>query len=227
MKKRCIPPESFGVMSQLPEGDALQLHLAACARCQARYLSYQSFMRGDQDRGDAPVEEARPILDALIDRQTRRLAKVSPRSFLADLFHGWRLRALVLVPATCAAVLVAYLVVDTQRASREQLVLRGQESGAPFRLEQAESLPGGSMRFAWRSVREATGYQVRLYTSDLKPLYQTGIQPETTVVLPAERLPSLAGPGAKLFWRVAAFKGTREAALSSVGTVGIPSSPND
>jgi len=218
MAVACIPPEDFGQLAGRAPEDPARRHLAACARCQARYLSYRSFM----DEGDAPegaqLEDARTRLEALTRRELALpRAAPSPARVTRGIFTPRRL-LFVLAPAACIALLLAYRGLGPgARDEVRPVVLRG-SGDRMFAIETPAVLADGSVALRWRAVLGASGYRVRLYDAGLRLLHESAVVPDTFLVLPAVALPR-PDPASTLLWRAVAHAGSAELAESAVGTI--------
>lgn len=222
MTDACIRPEDFASLERLSQENPMRAHLERCARCRSRYLDYQSFVSASATPSELLPDASRDCLDRLIREQARRAVPRRARASLLERLKSQTGRWMVLVPATCAVLVGAYLAIDAQRRPDEPQLRSIDGASAPS-LGDASFDGSGNLALAWTAATGATGYQVRLYTTDLKPIYRGSILAETAATLPLDALPLASlGPDRRLLWRVAAYEGAREASLSGVGTIQVP-----
>lgn len=217
MADTCIPPERFGRLDTLAPDDPARRHLAACARCHARYLSYRSFMERAEPLARVRPDAARSRLEGLVARGfgSPPVAAARPARVTRGVFTPRRL-AFVLAPAACIALLFSYRALSPSRDEARPVVLRGGGDGM-FALEEP-SLIDGSVALRWRAVEGASGYRARIYDARLRLLHESPVQPDTFLVLPAAALLG-PDPASTLLWRAVAYAGSAELAESAVGTI--------
>ncbi len=128
-----------------------------------------------------------------------------------------RRAAWVLALVACVALLLGLRVLDRLDGleGSNPLVGSGNEDRM-FGIEEPTFLNSGSVMFRWRAVEGASGYQLKIYDSSLKLLYESPIQFDTILVLPAATIPD---PDPILVWRVIAYSGSSAMAESEVGSL--------
>jgi len=230
----CFDIEELERIGQLAPGDPRRDHLDGCARCQSRRHALELFLRGEAEIPGARMDLARSGLDAFLEErfgpvaaESRRAERSRPaaRSRWLPWAGRWRIPALIAVPA---AVVVAALVLirpdggpgGTSGERPDRTVWRGSGDGAAWIVHPPQTEDGRGVRLSWSRVGEADRYHVRVMTSSLAPLFESGDLADTLVIVPRETLRPPQGvlgpregtppPAEPLFFRVVAMRETRE-----------------
>lgn len=212
----CVEPEALDALLALAEGDPRRDHLRTCARCHALAESYALFL-APADAHESHVDDADRAFDAL---RARLLAgEVSPalrRSTWRDWFApalrpAWALAALTVLVGGA-------LVVSRLQAPAPNHVLRGTTDQA-MTLAPPVALADGDVRLGWKGVPGADTYEVVFYSSTLDELDRAAAGAETSILLPAGRIPAVYEKGEILLYRIIASHGGDEVARSPVGTL--------
>lgn len=221
MNQRCHEVEELDHLGRLAPGDPRRGHLDSCARCRARLAASELFHTPASDPPGARIEEARHDLNRFIDREFGPAGRPSGTTARAPWWRGWRLPAFVLAPAA-VAVFAAVLSMDSLRGHGSAPVWRGVTETAGLTLRPPLADRGGSVELSWSPLPASDGYQVRIFSADLKPLYQSTVGPDTVLTLQDAETALNRASGSRLLWRVAAYQGSVEVGLSSVRPLIVP-----
>jgi hypothetical protein len=216
----CIKPEDLGGVADLAPDHPVRLHLSSCARCQARWKAYLSFLADKDPIPGARDEAAGEVLAGLIDLQFGTAAPV--RRVRRSPFDRWKGRFLILTPAAAVIVVALLILGHGERGRAPEQVLRGPETAAIFGLEIPVVQPDGRLRLAWRALAGADAYRVRVFNTGLDRVFESPAQSETTLVLTPSEFRPAGPPGSPLLWRVIALRRGEEMGMSDAGTLRMP-----
>lgn len=216
-----LSDQDLDVLADLPAGDPRREHAESCAKCRARWLDYQSFVRDEELPAEAGVEEARAALRAVIRREFATRSGAPPRRVA---FPGLPLASASRWLAAAAAVIVVAAAGWWLAAREPGRVLRGSSGGsaAPLALLAADWSEDSVAVLRWRSHPRADAYEIRLYGADLDERARIAARGDTLLrVRPTEIPPTLWAEG-ELAWRVVALRGGAEVGRSALGTLRVP-----
>lgn len=219
----CVSEEALGEVLALPASDPRRAHLDTCPRCRALVLSYEAFLAPEHDLAafyGAPEER---VLDDARARllggaqapeagtPARRAEAAPGRATWWDALFGPKLRPAWGL-AALAVVAAVVLLMPRGRDAELGTQVRGL-AGSPLALAEPEFGADG-VHLAWRGAVGAERYEVRIFSAALDPVASIDAGVDTSLSLAADRLPAAFGRGELLLYRVVAYHGGDELAIS-------------
>ncbi|NOT33522.1 MAG: hypothetical protein HOP12_05045 [Candidatus Eisenbacteria bacterium] len=218
MTRNCVETEDLGLLESLPVDDPRRVHVAACARCQARLETYEEFLAERPLPVGADPAAARAHLRDVIHAQLSPRAPHRERSTTSRPAWTRWLGMSQPVLATVAVLIVAALIVLGGRLPvfrSEPEVLRGVDgtSAGEVTLISARVAPNGTLTLDWRSVSGADEYRLRALDVGLVPVATLPAGSDTSASFDVTRARSDSLAGAR-YVVVVAFSSGREIADS-------------
>jgi len=222
MNTSCIRPEDFGDVDALPADHPTRVHLAACARCQARWRAYRSFLEDAEPQPRSrPEAEADTALNGMI-RTEFGIPEAEREPARRSGAGGWRRRLLILTPSAAVLAVAIVMLATSHRTGIPEPAFRGEGPNSTLTLESPRRLPDGGFRVAWSAIAGADAYRVRVLDTALNPVFETTVGAETSAILHPSDLGASARPGTGFVWRVTALREGEEIGVSGAGTLRIP-----